>query len=68
MMMNVKKFETQWGTAYVYYNRLPTAEDLAPACAHFLRQVEEEKRKRALKELQEKEAGEQTEICREARV
>lgn len=39
---HVKKIERETGTAYVYYNKLPTKEDLEEACALFMREVNKE--------------------------
>ena len=48
--MNVKRFENEKAVAYVYYNNLPTAKDLADACALFMRKAIQEKKEKEKKE------------------
>lgn len=40
---HVETFEFEDATAFVYYNKLPTKEDLEEACINFLKKVQEQK-------------------------
>lgn len=41
----VETFEFEKATAFVYYNKKPTKEDLEEACINFLKKVQEQKNK-----------------------